>query len=90
MLACVALERVSPRKSVSTLRRPTGGDGSSGILVDRLEALHRGPGLNQRAIDAEVLGGQKPLHPRLRQDGRQEPGGDSAFSSRSRFFEKVE
>ena len=47
--------------------------------VDRLEALHRGPRLDQRAVDAEVLARQKPLHPRLRQQRRQEARGDRPF-----------
>ncbi|MFK4654255.1 hypothetical protein ABIF97_004189 [Bradyrhizobium japonicum] len=34
--------------------------------VLRFDALHRGPGLDQRAIDREVIAGQKPLHPGLR------------------------
>src|SRR5439155_11354362 len=47
--------------------------------LDRLEALHRSPGLDQGAVDAEVFGGQEPLDPGLPQDGVQEPTGDSAF-----------
>ncbi len=41
-------------------------------IVFRPHALHRRPGLNQRAVDAEVVVRQKPLHPRLRQNRRQE------------------
>src|SRR5436190_6443703 len=40
-----------------------------GILVDRLETLHRGPGLNKRAIDAEVLGGSHRNHGGQRRRG---------------------
>jgi len=47
--------------------------------VLRLDALHRRPGLDQRAVDGEVVGGQEPLDLGLRQDRAQELRGDVAF-----------
>ena len=47
--------------------------------LPRLEALHAGPGFHQRAIDREVIRRQKLLDVGLRQDRRQELGGDLAF-----------
>jgi hypothetical protein len=47
--------------------------------VLRLDALHRGPGLDQRAIDREVIARQKPFHLGLRQHRGQELSRDVAF-----------
>jgi hypothetical protein len=58
--------------------------------VLRLDALHRGPGFDQRAIDREVIARQKLLHLGLRQHRREELGRMSPSSSRSRFFENTE
>src|SRR3954452_12040838 len=44
-----------------------------------LEALHRSPGLNQRAINREVLIREQPSHAWERQDGGQKLGCDIAF-----------
>src|SRR5690606_17200393 len=44
-------------------------------LVPGPEALHAGPGLDQGAIDAEMLTRQQPLDPPQRQDLAQELGG---------------
>src|SRR5258708_18420137 len=38
----------------------------------RLDALHRSPRLDQRAIDREVLARQQPFDPGLSEDGGQE------------------
>ena len=79
MLAWVSFERFSPRKLTSGLR-PCGGSVSiRGAAVLGLEALHRGPGLDQRAINREVLIRQQPLHAWERQKSGQKPGGDVAF-----------
>jgi hypothetical protein len=45
----------------------------------RLDALHRRPRLDQRAVDREVIRGQKLLHLGLRQHRRQELRRDVAF-----------
>ena len=47
--------------------------------IDWPKTLHRRPGLDQRAVDAEMLGRQKALHPRLCQQRREEPCGDRPF-----------
>ncbi len=47
--------------------------------VLRLDALHRGPGFDQRAIDREVIARQKLLYLGLRQHRREELGRDVAF-----------
>ena len=47
--------------------------------VLRPEALHRRPGLDQRAVDREMIRAEQPLHPRLRQHRAQELGGDVAL-----------
>jgi len=47
--------------------------------VLRLEALHRRPGFDQRAIDREVVRLQQPLYLGLRKDRTQELRGDVAF-----------
>src|ERR687884_340325 len=74
--ACVALLRRSPRKPRSPLRPGPGG--SSPPPLGRPEALHAGPGLDQGAIDGEVLGREVSLHGRVDQDGAQEDAGDIA------------
>ena len=43
------------------------------------EALHRGPCLDQGAVNREVLGGQQALDPGLDQDGGEELNGDVAI-----------
>lgn len=52
----------------------------------RLEALHRGPGLHQGAIDREVVVRQQRCHRAMRQDGGMTLRDMSVVSSRSRFF----
>src|SRR5258707_14257830 len=47
--------------------------------VLRLDALHRGPGFDQRAIDREVIARQKLLYLGLRQPRPEELGPDVAF-----------
>ena len=47
--------------------------------VLRTEALHRRPGLDQRAVHREMLGREQRLDLRIGQDRRQEPAGDVAF-----------
>ena len=42
------------------------------------EALHSGPRLDQRAVEAEVIARQQPPDARLRQDRRQEANSDVA------------
>ncbi len=63
MLAWVSLLRDWPWKSAPPLR--------PGAVL-RSEALHRRPGLDQRAVDAEVVGGQHPFDLRVGQNGGQE------------------
>src|SRR5688500_19795120 len=53
--------------------------------VLRFDALHRSPGLDQRAVDREVVARQQLLHLGLGQHRTQAPS-----SSRSRFFENTE
>jgi hypothetical protein len=48
-------------------------------LVLWAEALHAGPRLDQRTVDADVVARKEPPHPRLRQDRRQEASGDVAI-----------
>jgi hypothetical protein len=48
------------------------------LFIDAPFAIGLGPVAprwltDQRAVDAEMLSGQKPLHPRLRQQRRQKP-----------------
>src|SRR5246127_5826360 len=50
------------------------------IAILRHEALHAGPCLNQRAIDREVLTGQKPTHLRQGQPGDKKLGRDAAVA----------
>ena len=45
----------------------------------RLEVLRRRPSLDERPIDAEVVGREKPLHFRLRHQRRKKSRGDSAI-----------
>ena len=45
----------------------------------RLDALHRCPGPDERAVDREVIGGQERLHLSLRQNCTQELRSDVAF-----------
>jgi hypothetical protein len=81
------LERFWPRKSVSRFRPPPGAGGSPEPFLgsspeDRLfrpKALHRRPGLDQRAVDREMIRAEQTLHPRLRQHRAQELGGDVAL-----------
>ena len=47
--------------------------------LPRLEALHRRPGFNQRAVDREMIRAEQPRHPRLRQNRAQQFGYDVAF-----------
>jgi hypothetical protein len=42
----------------------------------RFEALHRRPGFDQRAVDREMVGAQKPLHARLLKNCAQQLGRD--------------
>ena len=76
--AWVSFERFWPWKSASALRPPPWAGGSPEPSFG-LTALHRGPGLDQRAVDREVIARQKPLHLGLRQHRRQELGRDVAL-----------
>src|SRR5690606_31864407 len=79
LLAAAAGARVAAAAGVLVLLRP--------------EALHRRPSVDQRPVDAEMLAGQQPLHPRLGEQGRRADRNRAAMlsaRSRSRFFEKVE
>src|SRR5258708_31500 len=49
------------------------------VLGLGLESLHRRPGLDQRAVDAEVVRREQPLDLRLGQHRRQELSRDLAF-----------
>jgi hypothetical protein len=48
----------------------------------RLDTLHRGPGLHQRAVDREVIAGQMLLRLGLRQHRSQELGCDVPLQQR--------
>jgi hypothetical protein len=63
------------RLGIATTRRRR-INGPAAVLG--LEALHRRPGFDERAVDAEVVAGQQPLHPGLGKQRRQEPGCDVA------------
>src|SRR5882757_705366 len=73
--AWVSFERFWPWKSASALRPPPCAGGSPEPSF-RLDALHRGPGFDQRAIDREVIARQKLLYLGLRQHRREELGRD--------------
>src|SRR5271170_5254856 len=45
----------------------------------RPETLHRRPGFDQRAVDREVVGAEKPLHSRMCKNCAQQLGRDVAF-----------
>src|ERR1700730_5105449 len=55
-----------------------------------LDALHRGPGFDQRAIDREVIARQKLIHLGLRSTAARNLAAMSPSSTRSRFFETPE
>ena len=74
--ACVSLVRCSPWKSRSPLRP---GRRRLAAAVLRPEALHAGPGLDQRAVDREVLVRQQRLDLGLGQHRAQELGRDLAL-----------
>ena len=57
---------------------PPAGRRLAGAVL-RPEALHAGPGLDQRAVDAEVLARQQPPHLRPVEQRRQELGRDVAL-----------
>ena len=67
---------VSPRKFASALCPPEDGGHPN---APSAEALHRGPCLDQGAVNREVLGGQQALDPGLDQDGGEELNGDVAI-----------
>src|SRR5207302_7724982 len=94
VLWCVSLERFLPRKSTGALppaaHRPAIGHAAAIRRFLRLEALHRSPRLDQRAVDREVLARQQSLDPRLGQHRGQKLAGDLAVQQRSRFLEKTE
>jgi hypothetical protein len=83
----VSFDRLWPRKSASGFLPPPSAGGSFGPLLGsspedrafRLEALHRRPSFDQRAVDRKMVRAQKPLHARLRQDRAQELRGDIAL-----------
>src|SRR5688500_4768234 len=54
----------------------------------RFDALHRSPGLDQRAVDREVIARQQLLH--LGLSALRNLAAMSPSSSRSRFFENTE
>jgi hypothetical protein len=56
--------------------------------VGRLEALHRILCYDQRAVDREAIGRQKPSDPRLSQNRLQELRRDIAFEQAITAFEK--
>ena len=79
-----SVARVSLRKFVSAWR-PVGRRRQIVASADGLDALYGSPGLDDRAVDAEVIGGEKPLHVRLIRQRGQGPGAMSPSSSRFRL-----
>jgi hypothetical protein len=75
--ACVALLRRSPWKSRAALRPPPAG-GYAATCGSRPEALHAGEGLDQRAVDREVLVRKQRPDCGLAEHRLEEPGGDVA------------
>ena len=55
---------------------PASGATGRVLLVARVVALERGPGLQQRAVHGEVVGGEQPAPPRLGHHLREEGAGD--------------
>lgn len=55
-----------------------------------LNALHRRPGFDQRAVDGEVVGRQQPLDLGLGQDSAEKLRGDVAFKHSVSVFENTE
>ena len=78
VLAWVALERFSARKSTVGLRPPSSSPSGRSELVSRSEALHAGPSLDQRPVDAEMITRKEPTDAGLRQDRGKEPRGNVA------------
>jgi hypothetical protein len=74
--ALLAMEVCLCIAATATGRRSTR---TTRLAILRLDALHRRPGFDQRAVDGEVVGGQEPLDPGLRQDRAEELRGDVAF-----------
>ena len=49
------------------------------VAILRLEAFHRRPSFDQRAVDREMIRAEQLLYPRRRQNRAQQLGGDVAF-----------
>ncbi|MGY3146331.1 hypothetical protein ACVWYQ_003330 [Bradyrhizobium sp. USDA 3397] len=86
--AWVSLERFC-RGSPPPLCPPPCAGGSPRAVLG-LDDLHRGPGLDQRAIDREVIARQKFLHLGSARTAAKNFAAMSPSSSRSRFFENTE
>ena len=85
--------RFSPWKSRSALRPPPPplpfpDDGGRAAIL-RHETLHAGPGLDQRAVDREVLARQQRAHLRQVQHAGMNLAAISPSSSRSRFLQNT-
>jgi hypothetical protein len=52
------------------------------VIVPGSDALHRGPGLPELAINGEKVLGQQPLPPRLLQHGREKLAGNVVLQQR--------
>jgi len=75
---------VAPPLAVKVHGRIAGIVRRGGRHVAALETLQAGPGLNQRAVDGEVLVGQQMTGARLRQHGVEEGVSDFAVACSSR------
>src|SRR5436189_2267884 len=75
VLWCVAFERFSPRKLKVGLPRSSGGSSAGGLSLGR-KALEAGGGLDQRAVNGEVLVREQPQRIRLAYHRVEELQGD--------------
>src|SRR5215207_9505318 len=72
----MSLVRASLAPEVGIRIAPASGCGRLVRAILESKALYRGPGLDQGAVDREVLGGEQPLDPGLSQHCGKELGCD--------------